>query len=163
MRGTMTKKHDKTNVKKTNQRIWDAVFLSLIVLVLSASLIFSSLSFIYIQHISQSIDLIKKNVWSLKTSAYDTGSLSFFNGEIEATKKDIKDGSIIKGELINRTNKRIEEAKITFKVYDQDGALIDASSDSIKAWDSGEKWIYNAKIEDNNSLKYEFAELSIIY
>jgi hypothetical protein len=161
--GTMLKKQENSNIKKNNMKILDMVLVGLISISACTSLILNYLSFIYVRNISQGIDMIKNDVWRIKTNAYDTGSLSFFNGQIEAAKKDINDNNIVKGELINRANKRIEYAEITFKVYDQDGNLIDTSMDSIKAWDSGEKWIYKATIDSSNSSKYEFAELSIMF
>lgn len=57
---------------------------------------------------------------------------------------------------------RITEATVYFKLYDKDGNLVDWSSDSIKTWDSGEKWVYNAYFPEG-STKYEFAEFDIAY
>lgn len=108
------------------------------------------------------MDIVKNNVWIEKTSAYDTGSSSFFNNKVEAVKKDNRDGNFIKGELINRSGQRITEATVFFKLYDKDGNLVDWSSDSIKTWDSGEKWIYRAAFPDG-ATKYEFAEFDIAY
>ena len=109
------------------------------------------------------MDIVKNNVWVEKTNSYDTGSLSFFNNKIEAAKKDNQDSGYIKGELINRSGQRITDATIYFKVYDKDGNLVDWTSDSIKTWDSGEKWVYRAPYTDGQDLKYEFAEFDIAY
>ena len=151
------------NKGKGNKKILDGILVGVVSIVLCASVVINFVSFLYIQKISQNMDIVKNNVWIEKTSTYDTGSLSFFNNKIEALKKDNKDGNFIKGELVNRSGQRITEATIFFKLYDKDGNLIDWSADSIKTWDSGEKWIYNAPFPEGDSIKYEFAEFDIAY
>lgn len=133
-----------------------------VTIVLSISIVVSFITFIQVQKLSRNMDIVKKNVWIEKASTYDTGSSSFFGNKVEAVKKDSKDGDFIKGELINRSGQRITEATIYFKLYDKDGNLVDWSADSIKTWDSGEKWVYNAPFPDG-STKYEFAEFDIAY
>ena len=133
-----------------------------ITLILCVAVIAIFITFVEVQKLSRNMDIVKNNVWIEKASSYDVGSSSFFNNKIEAVKKDSKDGDFIKGELINRSGRRITEATIYFKMYDKDGNLVDWSADSIKTWDSGEKWVYNAPFS-SGSTKYEFAEFDIAY
>ncbi|MBR3319614.1 FxLYD domain-containing protein [Candidatus Saccharibacteria bacterium] len=148
--------------KKEKRKILD-VFLTVgVTIVLCVTVVATFLTFIQVQKLSRNMDIVKNNVWIEKTNSYDNGSSSFFDHKVEAVKKDSKDGNYIKGELINRSGQRITEATVYFKLYDKDGNLVDWSSDSIKTWDSGEKWIYNAYFPEG-STKYEFAEFDIAY
>ena len=151
----------KENGKKVN-KIISSIMTILMAVVLCAAIIISFLSFLEIKNISRTMNIVKNNIWIEKTNTYDTGSSSFFDRKIEAVKKDNHDGQYIKGELINRSGGRINEATIYFKIYDKDGNLVDWTSDSIKTWDSGEKWIYDAPFLEG-ATKYEFAEFDISY
>lgn len=148
--------------KEGKKKVLDSVLTIAVTLVLSVTVVVSFLTFINVQKLSRNMDIVKNNVWIEKTNSYDNGSSSFFNHKVEAVKKDNKDGNSIKGELINRSGQRITEATIYFKLYDKDGNLVDWSSDSIKTWDSGEKWLYSAYFPEG-STKYEFAEFDIAY
>lgn len=148
--------------KKGAKKVLDAVLTVGVTLVLGITVIVSFLTFINVQKLSRNMDIVKNNVWIEKTNSYDSGSSSFFDHKVEAVKKDNKDGDYIKGELINRSGQRITEATVYFKLYDKDGNLVDWSADSIKTWDSGEKWVYNAPFPEG-STKYEFAEFDIAY
>ena len=148
--------------KQKNKSILNQLLVILGAIIVCAAIAISFLSYIEIRSISKNMNIVKNNVWIEKVSAYDTGSSSFFNNKVEAVKKDNRDGSYIKGELINRSGQRITEATIYFKLYDKDGNLVDWTNDSIKTWDSGEKWIYNAPFPET-STKYEFAEFDISY
>lgn len=156
MNSKVEKTHQKTN------KIINFIFTVMLALIICIAVALSFLSFIEIRTISQNMDIVKNNVWIEKTGSYDPGSSSFFNKKIEAVKKDNLDENSIKGELINRSGQRITEATIYFKLYDKDGNLVDWTSDSIKTWDSGEKWIYSAHYPEGAS-KYEFAEFDIAY
>ncbi len=149
-------------LKENKKKIFDIILTVCVTLVLSVTVIATFITFIQVQKLSRNMDIVKNNVWIEKTSAYDVGSSSFFNNKVEAVKKDNKDGNFIKGELINRSGQRITEATVFFKLYDKDGNLVDWSSDSIKTWDSGEKWIYRALFPEG-ATKYEFAEFDIAY
>ena len=147
---------------KENKKSLDVALTIGATIVICVAIIATFVTFIQVQKLSRNMDIVKNNVWIEKTSSYDTGSSSFFNNKVEAVKKDNKDGNRIKGELINRSGQRINEATIYFKLYDKDGNLVDWSADSIKTWDSGEKWVYDAPFPEG-STKYEFAEFDIAY
>ena len=152
----------KTANPKMSGGLLNTLFVILVAVVICIAIAISFMSFVEIKTISQNMNIVKNNVWIEKTNAYDSGSSSFFNNKVESVKKDNRDGNYIKGELINRSGRRINEATIYFKLYDKDGNLVDWTSDSIKTWDSGEKWIYDAPFP-SDSTKYEFAEFDISY
>lgn len=147
---------------KDKKSILDKIIVIGATLILGVTIVTTFVTFIEVQKISRNMDIVKNNVWIEKISAYDTGSSSLFNNKIEAVKKDSRNDNIIKGELINRSGRRITEATIYFKLYDKDGNLVDWTADSIKTWDSGEKWVYNAHVSEDVA-KYEFAEFDIAY
>lgn len=150
---------DQSEKKKTHHYL-DTAIVVVITLILCASLLVNVIICIKIQQLSHSSNMIKQNILTEKATSYDIGSSSFLGKKIEVTKKDNRDGNVIKGELINRSGQRIAEATIYFKLYDKNGDLIKWTADRMVTWDSGEKWTYEAPVMAETS-KYEFSEIII--